>query len=232
MPKKSATTADPEQPPIAMIRVESVPVDSLHLDPANARRHPERNVEAIRSALARFGQQTPLVIDGDNIVRKGNGTLLAARALGWEMIDVHRTWLKGSEATAYAIADNRTSELAEWDDIALAETLRALQSEDFDLSAVGYRDDEVDAILEGLAREHVGANGDVVDDPAGEWQGMPEFENEAAAARVIKICFPTSDDVTAFGKSIGRDIGPEIKSIWFPQKPDFKSNGAEWVSEE
>lgn len=159
---KSATVAAKPK-----LLVESVPTDSLHQDPANARRHPERNMAAIKASLARFGQQTPLVVDAHGIVRKGNGTLQAAIELGWDRVDIVRTPLAGSEATAYAIADNRTGELAEWDDTALTETLRALQSEDFDLTAVGYRDDEVDALIEGLANASIlppGADGKEYDE--------------------------------------------------------------------
>jgi ParB-like chromosome segregation protein Spo0J len=138
------------------MKTETVPIDSIHADPANVRRHPERNLGAIKASLARFGQVKPIVVDAKGIVRAGNGTLEAARALGWEKIAVVRTDLKGTEATAYAIADNRTAELAEWDDQGLAETLRALQSEDFDLAAVGYDAAEVDALIAGLADQIVG----------------------------------------------------------------------------
>jgi ParB family transcriptional regulator, chromosome partitioning protein len=133
------------------MKIEHASLDKIHPDPANVRRHPERNLDAIKASLARFGQQKPIIVDAAGIIRAGNGTYEAAKALGWDSIAVVRTALQGSEATAYAIADNRTAELAEWDDAALAETLRSLQSEDFDLDSVGYTDDEVDAILEKLA---------------------------------------------------------------------------------
>ena len=139
----------------APLAIEQVPIDSVHLDPANVRKHPERNLAAIKASLARFGQQKPIVIDGDGIVRAGNGTLEAARALGWSTIAAVRTTLTGSEATAYAIADNRTAELAEWDETGLAEQLRALQSEEIDLSDVGYTDDELDGLIDRLAGEMV-----------------------------------------------------------------------------
>lgn len=145
------------------MHVEHVPLDKIHPDPANVRRHPERNLDAIKASLARFGQQKPVVVDAAGIIRAGNGTYEAARALGWDSIAVVRTALQGSEATAYAIADNRTADLAEWDDAALAETLRSLQSEDFDLGAVGYTDDEVDAILEQLGSDMMG--GESLDAP-------------------------------------------------------------------
>lgn len=148
--------------------VERVAIDSIFPDPANVRRHPERNLTAIKGSLARFGQQTPIVVDANAIVRKGNGTLAAAIAMGWTEIDIVRTPLQGSEATAYAVADNRTSELAEWDDAALAETLRALQSEDFDLSLTGFTAEEVDNLTESIAAELVDKGEKLSDEVASE----------------------------------------------------------------
>lgn len=108
---------------------ERADVHALFLDPANVRTHDEKNLEAIKGSLARFGQQKPIVVGRGNVVIAGNGTLVAARALGWPTIAVVRTELAGAEALAYAIADNRTSELAGWDTRALAEQLAALERE-------------------------------------------------------------------------------------------------------
>lgn len=141
------------------LAVEHVPIDSVHLDPANVRKHPERNLSAIKASLARFGQQKPIIVDGDGIVRAGNGALEAAKALCWETIAIVRTSLTGSEATAYAIADNRTSELGEWDQTGLAEQLRALQGENIDLASVGYTDEELDGLIDRLAGELEEATG-------------------------------------------------------------------------
>jgi len=134
------------------MKTERVPIDSVTLDPANVRRHPERNLATIKASLSRFGQQKPIVVDGDGIVRAGNGTLAAAKALGWKEIAVVRSTLAGSEATAYAIADNRTAELAEWDEDALAETLSALQCEDEALlDAAGFDSAELSKMIDGMA---------------------------------------------------------------------------------
>lgn len=97
------------------LQVQRVPIDSVSPDPANVRLHPERNLQAITASLRRFGQQKPIVVDKHGVVRAGNGTLAAAKALGWTEIDVVVTNLEGVDATAFAIADNRTAELAEWD---------------------------------------------------------------------------------------------------------------------
>lgn len=172
--------------------LESVPLATLHADPANVRRHPERNLDAIKASLARFGQQKPIVVDASGIVRAGNGTLEAARALGWNEVAIVRTPLKGSEATAYAIADNRTADLAEWDDVSLAETLRALQSEDFDLNAVGFTDEEVDELLDGLADEML----DAAESEERRTEGLifsDEQITEAAFAYFRRAGFPYRD---------------------------------------
>ena len=121
------------------MKTETVSIDSLVFDPANVRKHPEKNLATIKASLLRFGQQKPIVVDANGVVRAGNGTLMAAKALGWKEIAIVRSSLGGSEATAYAIADNRTAELAEWDEDALSQTLAALQIESDELAvATGF----------------------------------------------------------------------------------------------
>lgn len=135
-----------------IMKIESVDVSRLSQDPANARKHGSRNIESIKASLRRFGQQKPIVVDASNVVRAGNGTLEAARELGWDSVAVVRTGLQGAEATAYAIADNRSAELAEWDDEVLAATLESLQFEDDSLLAdVGFDEEELKELLASVA---------------------------------------------------------------------------------
>lgn len=129
-----------------IIRLE---VSKLSNDPANARKHNDRNIEAIIASLRRFGQQKPIVVDSSNVVRAGNGTLEAAKRIGWEHVDCVVTDLKSSDAVAYAIADNRTAELAEWDDATLAAELESLQADGL-LEATGFSDEELNQLLQGI----------------------------------------------------------------------------------
>lgn len=130
------------------MNIECVPIDSVSPDPANARRHGPRNLEAIKASLRRFGQQKPVVVNDKGMVIAGNGALAAARELGWKTINVVRTKLQGVEAVAYGIADNRTAELAEWDEAVLAQTLEALrQEEGFDLQATGFSEEDINKLL-------------------------------------------------------------------------------------
>jgi DNA modification methylase len=144
-----------------------VPIDSLHADPANVRQHGERNLAAIAASLARFGQQKPIVVQRQGmVVRAGNGTLLAAQKLGWPQLAANVVDMTDTEATAYAIADNRTSELAEWETGDLVAQLEALRSDDADLfAATGFDDADIQRLIDELAA----AEGDVaLDDPGPE----------------------------------------------------------------
>ena len=123
------------------MKLETVPLSSISPDPANTRKHSRRNLDAIKASLRRFGQQKPIVVDAKGVVLAGNGTLAAATELGWSEIQIVRTALAGVDATAFGIADNRTAELAEWDEN-LADVLASLKAEDFPLAEIGF--DEAD----------------------------------------------------------------------------------------
>jgi DNA modification methylase len=132
----------------AVVQLERIEISKLSNDPANARKHSERNIETIVASLRRFGQQKPIVIDKTNVVRAGNGTLEAAKQIGWTHIDCVRTTLESSDAIAYAIADNRTSELAEWDQDVLAAQLNGLLADDEELlEAAGFDEDDLNELL-------------------------------------------------------------------------------------
>jgi ParB family chromosome partitioning protein len=124
------------------MKLTTTKIAELSLDPSNVRKHSRRNLDAIKASLRKFGQQKPIVVDAKGIVLAGNGTLTAAQELGWTEIQIVRTELAGVEATAFAIADNRTAELAEWED-SLNDVLKSLQDEGVDLADLGYSPEDV-----------------------------------------------------------------------------------------
>jgi site-specific DNA-methyltransferase (adenine-specific) len=125
------------------MKIENKEISSLILDPNNARKHSERNLKAITASLDKFGQRKPIVIAADGTVLAGNGTVLAATQLGWDTVDAvvapadwDETMLK-----AYALADNRTAELAEWDEDVLNRQLEELRLHDFDVEMLEFGED-------------------------------------------------------------------------------------------
>ena len=149
------------------MNIETIKIKDLLNDPSNVRKHDDRNLDSIKASLQRFGQQKPIVVDGKGIVVAGNGTLDAAKSLGWKDIEIVRTELEGADAVAYAIADNRTAELAIWDDDALAQTLASLKlDESIDEAITGFTDQEID--------ELIGKTGDDIEEDE-----VPEVPEEA-----------------------------------------------------
>jgi site-specific DNA-methyltransferase (adenine-specific) len=129
------------------MKIETTKITELSLDPSNVRKHSRRNIDAIKASLRKFGQQKPIVVDAKGIVLAGNGTLTAAQELGWSKIDITRTELTGVEATAFAIADNRTAELAEWED-KLVDVIKSLMVAGVDGNDIGFNQMEIDDMME------------------------------------------------------------------------------------
>jgi ParB-like chromosome segregation protein Spo0J len=130
------------------MKIETVSIATLQEDPQNVRVHSKKNMEAIRASLRRFGQQKPLVTTSEGIIIAGNGTFQAANSLGWNQIEIVRVpddW-SPEKITAYSIADNRTSELGEWDYGVLIEVLGNFES---DLTeAAGWDASDIKFLLE------------------------------------------------------------------------------------
>jgi ParB-like chromosome segregation protein Spo0J len=131
----------------------AVPVDNLVHDPDNARRG---DMAAVRRSLNVFGQRKPVVAkrtgtDSDGrptgIVEAGNTTFAAACDLGWTHIAAVFVDDDATTARAFALADNRTGELATWDENQLAESLAGLEAEDFDLATLGWSGAELADLL-------------------------------------------------------------------------------------
>lgn len=126
------------------LTVETIDISKLKHDPENARKHSDRQISMIEGSLREFGQRRPLICLPDYTVIAGNGTLKAARRLGWKAVSV--TILPFSErdkVRAFAIADNRASDLADWDEEILLEALAEIDGSGL-LEAAGYQDSELD----------------------------------------------------------------------------------------
>jgi ParB-like chromosome segregation protein Spo0J len=134
------------------LRPLAVPIEEVHEDPANANMHDERNLRAIMGSLARYGQRKPVVVNRNGgVCEAGNGTLEAARRLGWSHIAA--VFVEDDAAThaGYSIADNRTGELSYFDTEALAVLLQSVAEDEEDLFAsTGFADADLQLMIEGV----------------------------------------------------------------------------------
>ena len=101
-------------------------INTLKSDHKNARKRTDRSAELIKESLERYGAARSIVIDEENRILAGNGTVEGAKAAGInnvriiesegdEIIAIRRTGLSEDEKVGLALADNRTSDLSEWD---------------------------------------------------------------------------------------------------------------------
>lgn len=133
----------------------AVPLTELRPDPRNARLHNERNIVAVMDSYRAHGQRKPIVVqktadDGAaNVVRAGNGQVEAARRLGWTHIAAIFVDERDTAAIAFALRDNRTADLAEWDyQVLAAEEARFELAGEDTLLAYGWSEAELNPLRE------------------------------------------------------------------------------------
>jgi DNA modification methylase len=128
------------------------PISKLSLLPGNPRRG---DVEAVKASLEKFGQRKPIVVrKSDQVVIAGNHTLQAAQALGWSEIAV--VWVDDDDtmSKAFALADNRTAELGDYDEEALAALIGEVGALDPELlEATGWDSKSVSELLDKMQTE-------------------------------------------------------------------------------
>lgn len=103
-------------------------------------KNPRKNdnaVDAVASSISQFGFKNPIVIDGNNVIICGHTRYKAAQKLGLDVVPcVVADDLTEEQIKAYRLADNKVSELAEWDFNILGDELENIF--DFDMSDFGF----------------------------------------------------------------------------------------------
>lgn len=127
-------------------------ISELHFDSDNPRKHNPRNIGMTAESLQQFGPMRSIVIDETNTILAGNGVIEAAAQVGIEgvrvfdaasgtlgpeppggapyILAVRRSDLTPEAKQQYKVADNRTAELAEWDDAVLQAMIARGESPD------------------------------------------------------------------------------------------------------
>jgi site-specific DNA-methyltransferase (adenine-specific) len=122
------------------MKIQTLQIKDLTPDPNNARQHDDKNLKAIQGSLKEFGQRKPIVITEAGVIVAGNGTVEAAKRLGWleiQAVTVPGDWTP-EQTKAFALADNRTAELAAWNSEILSEQIRELSDADFPILELGF----------------------------------------------------------------------------------------------
>jgi DNA modification methylase len=126
------------------IQIEQWPVNRLFPSDANPRTHSPGQVDQIAASIREFGFVNPILIGPDGTIIAGEGRYRTALKLGMVAVPVIvLEHLSEIQRRALAIADNQLALNASWDEQKLSEQLAALQDENFDLSVLGFDDQEL-----------------------------------------------------------------------------------------
>ena len=124
---------------LKMIRVEKlVPYQK------NAKKHSETQVDAIANSIEEFGFLSPILIDKDYNIIAGHGRVLACKKLGiLEAPCMFAEGLTEEQRRAYILADNKLTEMGEWDPELISEELQDLKGMGFDIELTGFSFDDI-----------------------------------------------------------------------------------------
>ena len=150
------------------IHVTYLELDEVKVAKKNPRRHPSTQIKRLIGSVETFGFAVPILVDRNNEIIAGHARYEAARKLGMQKVPAVRLeYLTDAQVKALRIADNRLTDISEWDDQILAETLQDLSNLDldFDIEATGFAMAEIDVRIEGLSME--GSAQDAADDFSG-----------------------------------------------------------------
>lgn len=110
--------------------------------------NPRKNdpaVDAVAASIKEFGWQQPIVVDRDLVIIAGHTRWKAAKKLKCKVVPVLvAEGLTDEQVKAYRLADNKSGELAEWDEAMLFEELA--QIGDIDMTVFGF--DAIDDLTE------------------------------------------------------------------------------------
>jgi DNA modification methylase len=130
------------------IEIETWPITRLIPRITNPRTHTPEQVAQIAASIREFGWTNPVLVGADNDVIAGHARLLAARQLGMAEVPVIQLGhLSEAQRRALVIADNQLTINAGWSEETLRIELQALQEADFDLTLVGFDEDELARLL-------------------------------------------------------------------------------------
>jgi site-specific DNA-methyltransferase (adenine-specific) len=134
--------------PVLPQKLELWPVDRLVPYERNARTHSPEQIAQIAASIQEFGFTNPILVANDDGIIAGHGRLAAAKALGLKEVPVVvLDHLTPTQRRAYVLADNKLALNAGWDVDMLAAEIEGLQLLEFDLSLLGWSDDELAELM-------------------------------------------------------------------------------------
>lgn len=108
------------------MKVQNIPLDDVKPYWRNPRKN-EGAIEAVKKSIQDYGFNQPLILDAKKVIIAGHTRYKALLELGYKDAPCVIVDLPPAKAKEYRIADNKTSELSEWDMDALIPELREIE---------------------------------------------------------------------------------------------------------
>lgn len=158
------------------LKIEYVPVGDLKEYARNARTHDVDQVAQIAASISEFGFTNPVLIDENNELIAGHGRTQAAITIGLQEVPAIRLeGLSDAQKRALRISDNSIALNSGWDLELLAQEVQGLDLEGFDLDILGFSDEFLNDLIDGIDG---GGDPDEGDGEARE-EKIPELTKEA-----------------------------------------------------
>ena len=153
-----------------------------HCNPKNSRRHGSKQIAKLSSSIRNFGFNGAIVIDENNVILAGHARHEASLRLGLEQVPCLRLrHLSPDQKKAFAIADNKMSDLSSFDDDVLRSLMKELALVEFDMELTGFDTAEIDLLVDGLAAKTSA-------DPADSF-GLPD-PDQRSVSRIRRFLDP------------------------------------------
>jgi len=201
-----------------MVEVEVKKITDFQQDSQNANLGTQRGMALLDKSVSTDGAGRSLLATSDGVIIAGNKTqqalidqgieeVIVVHTDGTQAVIVQRDDVEhGTErAQRMAVMDNRSNEVGlDW-------SPEVLGSLDIDLGELFFDNELI----------RMGIDRDIEPfDPADEWKGMPEFENQDNFGEFacIKVHFASKIDIERFAEVVGQEVNKDTTWIWYPKK--------------
>ncbi len=161
----------------------------------------DKAVDAVKESISRFGFNSPLIVDAENVIIAGHTRYKALTQMGFKTAPCVVVDLPPDKAKAYRVADNKTSELAEWNMANLLPELREIA--DVASMQVFFGDDDLAALLKASvgAVDFMPVTQEEIDNVAAEHSARYEDQNTALKSDFVDVTCPHCGESYAIRRS-------------------------------
>ena len=181
---------------------------------ANNPRNNDAAVESVAKSIEKFGFIGAIILNKDKVIINGHTRVKACKKLGMETVPaIIVDHLTKEQEDALRIADNKTGEIAEWNEDLLRAELKALEEAGFGIEDLGFDNSELEALLEGDVSVSVGET-----DP----NAAPEVP-EVAVSRLGEVYVLGNHRLVCGDSTKAEDVGRVCKEgeadMWLTDPP-------------